>query len=58
MDKVNRLTELEDIRFNEVKEYLKEHNVHVQGFFHMTRLSARWRDVLEEQLLLMNGKKA
>ena len=52
---VNDLVQLEEKRLGEVQQYIIDNNVHVQGFFHMSRMSERWRVVLEEQLLLMNG---
>lgn len=55
MQIVTQLIQLEEIRLQEVKAYLDEHDIGVQGFFHMSRLSDKWSAVLQEQLLLLSG---
>lgn len=52
---ISKLISLEEYQFSEVTKHLKEHNVSVHGFYHMSRLSQRWPEVLKEQLLLMSG---
>lgn len=49
------LRPMEDQRLQELQAELKQKGVHIQGFYHMTKLMPHWVEVYQEQLRLLAG---
>jgi hypothetical protein len=55
LETINRISE--EHRFNEVVNQLQEEGYNIRGFYHTSAWQTQWRHVIEEQLLLFDGKR-